>query len=113
MTVVETIGDDTLLFLQVHKRIWPASQRDALFWSHMTQVPNIKDKDAHNIWVVVNHSTDGPEYPTKSKGCVRVFLTVCLFCQTLVTPPTDGSEITRDNITCKITYCAVGKSMFI
>uniref|UniRef100_A0A1B6ECM8 Ceramide transfer protein n=1 Tax=Clastoptera arizonana TaxID=38151 RepID=A0A1B6ECM8_9HEMI len=106
MKVLETIGDDTLLFLQVHKRIWPASQRDALFWSHMTQVPNINDKDANNIWVVVNHSTEAPEYPAKSKGCVRILLSVCLMCQTLVTPPTDGSEITRDDITCKITYCS-------
>lgn len=109
MTVLETIREDTLLFHQVHKRIWPASQRDAVFWSHITQVPDIKDQDAHNIWVVVNHSTDIPEHQhqIKSSKCVRIFLTVCLFCQTLITPPKDGAVITRDDITCKITYCSV------
>lgn len=33
--ILETIAPDTLVFLQTHKRIWPANQRDALFWSHM------------------------------------------------------------------------------
>jgi collagen type IV alpha-3-binding protein len=33
--ILESIAPDTLVFLQTHKRIWPANQRDALFWSHM------------------------------------------------------------------------------
>jgi len=66
MTVIETIADDTLVFLQVHKRIWPASQRDSLFWSHMRQVPNCNDPDGHNIWIVCNHSTDNPDFPVSS-----------------------------------------------
>ena len=33
--ILEEISPDTLVFLQTHKRIWPANQRDALFWSHM------------------------------------------------------------------------------
>lgn len=40
--------------------------------------------------------------------CVRIYLTVCLVCQTIVDPPKDR-EITRDDITCKITYCSVGE----
>ncbi|RZF35041.1 hypothetical protein LSTR_LSTR009633 [Laodelphax striatellus] len=107
MTVVENIAEDTLVFLQIHKRIWPASQRDALFWSHITQVPDQHDQDSHNIWVVVNHSTQHPQHPPKTGKYVRVALTVCLYCQTLVTPPANGAELTRENITCKITYCAV------
>lgn len=63
MTVIETIADDTLVFLQVHKRIWPASQRDSLFWSHMRQVPDHNDRDGHDIWIVCNHSTDNPDFP--------------------------------------------------
>ena len=62
MTVVEKIADDTLVFLQVHKRIWPASQRDALFWSHMRQVPDQNDQDGHDIWIVCNNSTEIPEF---------------------------------------------------
>ncbi|KAG8228853.1 hypothetical protein J437_LFUL008349, partial [Ladona fulva] len=63
MTVLETISEDTLVFLQVFKRVWPASQRDALFWSHMRRVPDDKDPDAHDIWIVCNHSTEHPDFP--------------------------------------------------
>ena len=29
VTVLEKIAPDTLIFLQLHKRVWPAAQRDA------------------------------------------------------------------------------------
>ena len=38
---------------------------------------------------------------------VRVGLTVCLVCQTYIEPPAEGKEVTRDDLTCKITYCSV------
>lgn len=63
MTVLEKISDDTLVFLQVHKRIWPTAQRDALFWSHQTHKSDPQDEEGHDIWAVVNHSTNLPQYP--------------------------------------------------
>lgn len=63
MSIIETISKDTLVFLQTHKRIWPASQRDALFWSHMRKVPDDQDPDNHDVWIVCNHSTEYPDYP--------------------------------------------------
>ena len=71
MTVVETIAEDTLVFLQVHKRIWPASQRDALFWSHMRRVEDSMDKDGHDLWIVANHSTEHPEFPV-NQICITI-----------------------------------------
>ncbi len=38
---------------------------------------------------------------------VRVGLTVSLVCQTSIEPPANGGPITRDQLTCKITYCSV------
>lgn len=133
MTVVENISKDTLIFLQTHKRIWPASQRDALFWSHIRRVSDDQDPDAHDLWIVCNHSTEHTDYPVgfvstyhffyfiknlyiyilkylqpNTGKCVRVYLTVCLVCQTFIDPPKDDGEIKRENITCKITYCSVG-----
>ncbi|KAH1001289.1 ceramide transfer protein isoform X2 [Dendroctonus ponderosae] len=107
MTVLETISDDTLVFLQTHKRIWPASQRDVVFWSHMRKLPNDQDRDGPDIWTVVNNSTESPEHPANVGKCVRIYLTVCLLCQTRVHPPKDGAPITRNNVSCKITYCSV------
>lgn len=107
MLVVETISDDTILFLQTHKRIWPASQRDAVFWSHMRRMPNDQDTEGPDLWTVVNHSTELQKYPANAGKCVRIYLTVCLLCQTLVNPPKDGGPVTRDDISCKITYCSV------
>ncbi|XP_023228908.1 collagen type IV alpha-3-binding protein-like [Centruroides sculpturatus] len=105
MKVVEEIDSDTLIFHQVHKRVWPATQRDALFWSHVRRVPNSEDQDAHDIWIVCNNSADVPPIPVGK--CVRVKLTVCLVCQTYVDPPTEDSKITRENLNCKITYCSI------
>ncbi|KAK0168824.1 hypothetical protein PV327_002591 [Microctonus hyperodae] len=107
MTVVETISSDTLVFLQTHKRIWPASQRDALFWSHRRSVSNTDDPDGSDLWIICNHSTEHPDYPANAGKCVRVYLTVCLVCQTFVDPPKDPKNIRREDITCKITYCSV------
>lgn len=68
MTVVEELSDDTVVFHQVHKRVWPAAQRDSLFWSHMRQVPidETDDENVYNTWVVVNHSTDVDAYPVSA-----------------------------------------------
>ena len=63
MKVLEKIADDTLVILQIHKRVWPTSQRDALFWSHVRRVPNDTDPDAQDIWIACNHSTEHPEAP--------------------------------------------------
>ncbi|GAB6018962.1 hypothetical protein CHUAL_000603 [Chamberlinius hualienensis] len=104
MKVVETVSEDCLVFHQVHKRVWPAAQRDALFWSHIRSVPVTQDEEAHDIWIVCNHSTDYLDIPVGK--CLRVKLTICLVCQTFV-EPSDSKEIQRDNLTCKITYCAV------
>lgn len=102
MKVLEEIDPCTLLFHQIHKRVWPATQRDALFWSHIRQMPNDEDPDAHDIWIVCNHSAEHPDTPAGK--CVRVKLTVCLVCQTFVDPPAEDQKIRRENLTCKITY---------
>ncbi|OXA62811.1 Collagen type IV alpha-3-binding protein [Folsomia candida] len=108
VTVLENISDDTKVFLQIHKRIWPSTQRDSLFWSHKRHVPDPQDPDAQKIWIVCNHSTEHVNAPESTNGkFIRVFLTVIMVCQTVVNPPMDASKITRDNLQCKITYCSV------
>lgn len=61
--ILEEIAKDTLVFLQTHKRIWPANQRDALFWSHMRQIEDGLEEGAQDSWMVCNHSIESPNYP--------------------------------------------------
>lgn len=108
--ILEKIAPDTLVFLQTHKRIWPANQRDALFWSHMRKIEEGLDAGAKDAWIVCNHSTRNVSYPAANQGkLIRIYLTVILLCQTFVKPKKDGEKMTREDLTCKITYCSVGK----
>lgn len=112
MTILEQISPDAIVFLQTHKRIWPATQRDALFWSHMQNVRTAiaaDDATVHDAWAVCNHSIEHDEFPANTGKCIRLFLTVILVCQTYVRAVPAGRPITRDDLTCKITYCSVGK----
>ncbi|CAE1292316.1 COL4A3BP [Acanthosepion pharaonis] len=99
---IEWLSEDTFISHNIIKRVWPASQRDAVFWSHIRHVIN-EDEEEPDTWIVVNYSTDHPTVPVGKY--VRVKMNVSMACQTLIEPPDDG-EITRDNITCKISYTA-------
>lgn len=47
--------------------------------------------------------------PANTGNCIRIFLTVIMVCQTYVDKQkaTAGKPITRDDLTCRITYCSV------
>ncbi|XP_039759642.1 ceramide transfer protein [Pararge aegeria] len=96
MNIVEAISSDTIVFHQTFKRIWPASQRDALFWSHVRAAPQ-------QTYAVTNHSTTNAEYPSNTGACIRLFVTVCLACRTAWP---SGEQPTRDNISTSIAYCS-------
>ena len=59
--MIEALSDDTLIFNQIHKRVWPSAQRDTCFWSHIRSVkvnPESKDPEKDiDDWIVVNYST--------------------------------------------------------
>jgi len=55
--VVNWLSRDTHVTYQVLKRVWPAAQRDSLFWSTIRHCPS-DDDDGPDYWVVVNYSTD-------------------------------------------------------
>jgi collagen type IV alpha-3-binding protein len=103
-SVVEWVSQDTVITHQVHKRVWPASQRDSLFWSTIRHCPS-EDDEGPDYWIVVNYSTDHPDAPVGNK-CVRIRFNIALICQTVVQPPESGQEISRENLTCKIQYSA-------
>jgi collagen type IV alpha-3-binding protein len=57
--MIEALSEDTLIFHQVHKRVWPSAQRDTCFWSHIRSSPH-KSSDNTDLpdWIVVNYSTE-------------------------------------------------------
>ncbi|XP_050401750.1 ceramide transfer protein [Patella vulgata] len=100
--VIEWLSEDTFVSHNVIKRVWPASQRDALFWSHIQHIASDQDEEPDR-WIVVNYSTEHEHCP--SSKYVRVFMNVAMVCETMIKPPADG-KISRDDITCKIIYTA-------
>lgn len=91
MKVIEEINPNTIIFHQIHKRVWPAAQRDTVFWSHIRRVlgsctsdvaipseENDMEKNGgndtrvakywngqepHDVWIVCNNSTDKVDVP--------------------------------------------------
>ena len=107
MSVLEEISPTSLIFQQVHKRVWPTAQRDAVFWSHMRSVsvsPSEAEQGIVDSWIVCNKSCEHPAAPLGQGGCLRVDLTVCFLCQTVVRK--GGSKNNREDISCRITYCS-------
>ncbi|XP_078477535.1 ceramide transfer protein-like isoform X2 [Lampetra fluviatilis] len=102
--VVETLADNTVIIYQTHKRIWPSTQRDALYLSCLKNVSAAKE-NYPDTWIVCNLSVDHADVPVTGK-CVRVKINIAMICQTFVSPPENGQDIMRDNILCKITYVA-------
>lgn len=102
--IVENLSDNAVIVYQTHKRVWPASQRDVLYLSAMRKIVSNNENDP-DTWLVCNFSVDHDDAQPTSK-CVRAKINIAMICQTLVSPPEGDKDISRDNITCKITYVA-------
>uniref|UniRef100_A0A672TEK7 Ceramide transfer protein n=1 Tax=Strigops habroptila TaxID=2489341 RepID=A0A672TEK7_STRHB len=102
--VVENLADDAIIIYQMHKRVWPASQRDVLYLSAIRKIPAFNENDPET-WIVCNFSVEHDSAPLNNR-CVRAKINIAMICQTLVSPPEGNKEISRDNILCKITYVA-------
>ena len=89
MKVVEDINSNSLIFHQIHKRVWPAAQRDTVFWSHIRRIdsdtlranehPNSSAKPLpDNVWIVCNNSVQRSDIPVSSQfvDCFQIFLTL-------------------------------------
>lgn len=113
--VVEALADDTLIFHQLYKRVWPAAQRDTCFWSHIRSVPKEKKVDADGFetypdWIVVNYSTEHEKAPIKDP-IVRATANVSIICSTTIINKdkiaNKSGPIKRENLQTRITYVAL------
>jgi collagen type IV alpha-3-binding protein len=129
--MIEALSDDTLIFHQVHKRVWPSAQRDTCLMSHIrnfhldsktskpiTKIsspssatsPNLSEL-ANDYWIVINHSIEHDQAPIKDP-VIRAWANVAMICSTEIQDahkfktPQDLARLTRDNVVCKIIYVA-------
>lgn len=63
-TVLQWLSKDTTVSHQVYKRIWPTTQREALFWSTIRHCPS-DDDEGPDYWIVANHSSEHPDAPVR------------------------------------------------
>lgn len=107
--ILEQLSDSTLIMHQIYKRVWPSSQRDTVFLSHIREIPAYdagerQENEVGRPWIVCNYSIEHPDAPINKY--VRAVAVVSLFCQTLIEPREEGSRLNRDHISCQITYTA-------
>jgi hypothetical protein len=67
--VIETFSPNTMVFHQLYKRVWPSSQRETLFMSHIREIPSSDvslerlEYEVGNPWLSINYSIDHPDIP--------------------------------------------------
>ena len=66
--MLEKLSDNTMIFHQIHKRVWPSSQRDTVFVSHIRQLGSKEEgerieNEIENAWMVTNWATEHEEAP--------------------------------------------------
>jgi collagen type IV alpha-3-binding protein len=108
VNIVEEISENIVVLHQLHKKVWPAAQRESLFWSHFYDVCSERDPDAHDAYMVCNHDCDRPDVPRVDNSSVRVGLTIAMLCQTVIETKKPLNQLSRDDIRCRITYVAQG-----
>jgi len=101
--MVRLIDDNTCIFHNIHKRVWPTTQRDSVFWSHLKQVDNPKEGGS-DIWMVTNRTCNHP--PAVGKGMIRVNMTVSLVCETVIAEGVAADDIKREDVSCHLVYCS-------
>jgi collagen type IV alpha-3-binding protein len=107
-TIVETLAEDTIVFHQLHKRIWPSTQRETVFCSHICTLPNAprEENQIGHTWMVGNFSIDHPKVPGSSK-LIRATFQCGLVCQTVANQPVEAgmeAQLRREDISCKMLY---------
>ncbi|KAI6183186.1 Collagen type IV alpha-3-binding protein [Aphelenchoides bicaudatus] len=105
--VVDKLADNTVVLHQIHKRVWPAAQRESLFWSHRLEIKDGLDTDALNGFMVCNQDCERDDVPLSDSSCVRVSLTIAMVCQTVILNKEKSVDsLNRSDICCKIVYVA-------
>ena len=109
LNVLEEVDDATVIIHQIHKQVWPVTQRDCLYISTLQKIknppPTASGPLPSDTWIVSNFSVDHQQ-GALAPGRVRAEVEVALVCQTFISPSATNSNLTRDDVTCDIVYIA-------
>ncbi|KAI6195317.1 Collagen type IV alpha-3-binding protein [Aphelenchoides besseyi] len=107
-SLVDRLSDNTVVIHQIHKKVWPAAQRESLFWSTREQISRDKlDSNAHSGFIVCNHDCEREDVPLTDPSCVRVRLKIAMVCETIIeTSNKPLDQLERSDVRCKIIYVA-------
>ena len=74
--ILETLCEDTIIFHHLHKRVWPSTQRETVFCSHICTLPNAPraENQIGHTWMVMNFSVDHPKVPVSKTHKICVFV---------------------------------------
>lgn len=66
---VEMLAEDTYVYHQLHKRVWPSTQRETLFASHLCTLHNAPHPDnmVGHTWMVCNFSINRDDIPVRCR----------------------------------------------
>lgn len=119
--VVDTLDQDTLLFHQKHKKVWPAAQRDTVALTHIRLIPPEAPKNNKNYskvvpknksheeeeeeeqvsldWITVNFSVFDMEDDLPCGKCVRAKINGSMLCRTKIRSKDGATELLLENLT--------------
>jgi collagen type IV alpha-3-binding protein len=75
--IIEVLDPETVIFFQLHKRVWPAAQRDSCFWSHIRCIS--KSEEDQPTWLVINYTTPHALAPVRRERKKYFFSNVIYF----------------------------------
>jgi len=66
------LAEDTFIYHQMHKRVWPSTQRETLFASHLCSLTNAPRPDnmVGRTWMVCNFSINRDDFPVSVDRCL-------------------------------------------
>ena len=85
---VEMLAEDTYVYHQLHKRVWPSTQRETLFASHLCTLHNAPQAEnaVGHTWMVCNFSINRDDIPVRCKVVHLYGIKYsCSFCEAKLT----------------------------
>merc|ERR1712087_1031752 len=100
--VIETLDQDTLLFHQKHKKVWPAAQRDTVALTHIRSIKPEEQRKNNKIAHRMSNcegEEDEDEDEIPCGKCVRAKINGSMLCRTRIRSKDGSTELFLKTLT--------------